>query len=413
MHRLTNPIRNYSWGSRTHIPKLVGLPITDAPVAEMWFGAHPGAPSITETGESLADVIAAEPMQTLGPRIARQFGARLPFLLKLLAAGEPLSLQVHPTSERARIRFAEEEASGLPAAERNYTDPSHKPELVFALTRFEGMAGFRDTTRSATILRRFQIDWLDELADELEATSTPFQTLRQVVTDLLATKPGLLTSRIGELAGAAKRCEDEGHQPHVRRRPADTPPNSVERESLRLFAQVQSLVARYPDDPGVLVTLLLNHVVLAPGEAMYVSPGMIHAYTSGFGVEVMAASDNVVRAGLTSKHIDIAELLEITNFTPTPPPLWEPTRLRGHTGVVLAPPVNEFELEVVDLEDDEVTSDGGRPVIVLCLQGEASVTCSSGDQTLRHGQAVFAEAADGALTLCGTGRLAIARTPGS
>ncbi len=191
---------------------------------------------------------------------------------------------------------------------------------------------------------------------------------------LAAAGPGLET-RLRELRDAAERAERRSHAPHarvgdpekraeplVRRRALDA--SSVERESIRVFAQTLALVDRYPTDPGVLVTLLLNHVVLAAGEAMFIDAGVIHAYTSGFGVEIMAASDNVLRAGLTPKHVDIPELLQITNFTPTPPPRWEPTLL-GEEDLLLVPPADEFELAVLRVRDAVKTLPGGGPAIAL------------------------------------------------
>jgi mannose-6-phosphate isomerase len=164
------------------------LPVGDEPAAEMWFGAHPAAPSSVEDGRGLDELIAESPVSVLGLRTVDGFGARLPFLMKLLAAAEPLSLQVHPTRERARARFAEQDAAGIPldAPERSYQDASHKPELIYALTRFEGMAGFRDAARTATILRMLGLAWLDEIAEQLATTASPAETLRDVVTEVLS-----------------------------------------------------------------------------------------------------------------------------------------------------------------------------------------------------------------------------------
>ena len=168
---------------------------------------------------------------------------------------------------------------------------------------------------------------------------------------------------------------------------------------------------RYPHDAGVLVTLLLNHVVLAAGEAMFIAAGVIHAYTSGFGVEIMAASDNVLRAGLTPKHVDIPELLEITDFTPIPPPRWAAAPLRNSAGTLLSPPVDEFELAVVEVEATASTTDDARPVIVLCIDGAVTVTTAHSAELLTKGQSVFVDEAEGRLTLLGDGRVALGRTP--
>lgn len=386
MQRLTNPVRHYAWGSGTHIPRLLHADPDGMPWAECWLGAHEGDPSLLEDGTPLDDAIAANPVDLLGSRAANGFG-RLPFLMKLLAAGEPLSLQVHPSSEQARLGFAEEEAAGIPidAPHRSYKDSSHKPELIYALTRFEGMAGFRDVGRSAAILRLLELAWLDEVAERLEATETPFQALRDIVTDLLSWHGRELEDRLGALSVAAEKTEARLHTPPTRQRPPAVAAESVERESLRVFQQIQQLIERYPRDPGVAVTLLLNHVVLAAGEAMYVPAGMVHAYTAGFGVEIMASSDNVLRAGLTPKHVDVPELLRITDFDPAPPPRWAPDTTGNHR--VFSPPVSEFELTVSTGPCRAEVGPG--PAIVLVVDGEASVRTVSEHASLHAGESVF------------------------
>ncbi len=413
MHRLAAPVRRYAWGSTAHIPRFCGLATDGSPAAEMWFGAHPTAPARVEEGLGLDQLIAAAPVRCLGLPLVNAQGPRLPFLMKLLAAAEPLSLQVHPSSERARIRNTEQTEAGIPldAPERSYPDASSKPELVYALTRFEGMAGFRDLAKSAQILRRFRLGWLDEVAQQLDASTTPFQTLRDVVTSMLATSGPRLRVRLEQLQAAAQDAEGRSHRPSTRMRPPEVEASSVERESVRVLAQTVSLVDHYPHDAGVLVTLLLNHVVLAPGEAMFIDAGVVHAYASGFGLEVMASSDNVVRAGLTPKHVDIAEMLEITDFTPAPPPRWRGRPLRDLDGVLLAPPVEEFELVVTEVGPADTYTEPARPAILLCLEGELVVATDSDKEPLVRGEAVFVEASEGASAVTGRGRLAVARAP--
>lgn len=413
MHPLVNPVRHYAWGSRTHIPAMCGGDYGDRPCAELWLGAHPGDPSRLADGRSLDEAVAEDAKAMLGEQVDTAFGARLPYLLKLLAVAEPLSLQVHPTSERARIGFAEQEAQGLArsAPERSYQDPWHKPELVFALTRFEGMAGFRATAKTAAILRGLRVPWLDLLADRIENTLTPFQTLREVATELFAMDGDSLRSRLQQLRAAATAAEASAHRPPLRQRPTVTPADHLEREQLRVYAATVPLIDRYPDDPGVLVTLLLNHVVLAAGEAMFIDAGVIHTYTSGFAIEIMASSDNVVRAGLTPKHVDRAELLEITNFAPMPPPLWAPQPAGVDGGELLAPPVQEFELGIYRLEGGEQFVLTPAPRIVLCLDGAVEVVGSDETISLRYGQSMFVEECSGTVRLGGRGRVAVGRTP--
>ncbi|GAA1476853.1 mannose-6-phosphate isomerase, class I [Nocardioides aestuarii] len=407
MNRLRNPVRHYAWGSGSHIPKLIGADPAGLPWAELWLGAHEGDPSLLEDGRRLSDAIAADPTSWLGDRAAAGFG-RLPFLMKLLAAGEPLSLQVHPSSEQARLGYAAEEAARIPidAPHRSYKDSSHKPELIYALTRFEGMAGFRDVRRSAQILRLLELPWLDDVAQQLETTKTPFQALRAIVTELLSWHGDELAGRLHDLSVAAEKAEARLHAPPTRKRPPAVAAETVERESLRVFQQTQQLVARYPRDPGVVVTLLLNHVVLAAGEAMYVPAGMMHAYTSGFGVEIMASSDNVLRAGLTPKHVDVPELLRITDFDPAPPPRWTPNE--AGNSKVFCPPVSEFELTVAN--GPCRTEVGPGPLIVLAVEGRASVRTVSGHAELAPGDAVFTQASHATVEIR-SGSVAAGRFP--
>lgn len=409
MYRLACTTRDYAWGSKSLIPRFLGTETDGRPQAELWVGAHPGAPSRVADGRTLGDLVAEQAAATLGSRTHARFGARLPFLMKALAAAEPLSLQVHPTSERARIGFAEEEAAGIPidAPERNYRDPFHKPELIFAVTRFEGMAGFRDVDKTATILRLLDTPWAEQTARRL--TDGPaFQALHTVVTDLLAMGSDALSTALADIALAAQRAERRGHRGHNPSSRLSLDRTSVEREAVRVFAQTNALAARYPDDPGVLVTLLLNHVVLAPGEAMFLGAGVVHAYTSGFGIEIMAASDNVVRAGLTPKHVDVQELLHIACFTPTPPPLWTPTEVSD--GVVcFDPPVDEFALYVGEPPIAGVADEGPR--VVLTLDGEVSVHAGGSGARLEQGDALFVPHDAGPMRIDGAGRVAVGVVP--
>lgn len=408
VHLLDCAVREYAWGSHNHIPRFLGREPTGNPHAELWIGAHPGDPSRLLDGRSLDEAIAADPEGMVGTRVNTIFGPRLPFLMKALAAAEPLSLQVHPSTERARIGYAHEDAAGVPlgSPERSYQDRFHKPEMIYAITRFEGMAGFRDVEASARILRMLDVPWADEIAWRLE-DGPAYQALRGVVTDMLAMEGPALVKLLATLAEAAVRAEERGHREDLRtgRRLRDR--TDVAREATRVFAQTAALVERYPADAGVLVTLLLNHVVLAPGEAMFLDAGIIHAYTSGFGLEIMASSDNVVRAGLTPKHVDVPELLQIANFTPIPPPLWEPT-VRGKISH-FDPPVTEFALQVGEPPIGGAVIDGPR--IVLVLDGRATVTTSSDVQQLRRGQALYLAQSDGNATIAGDGQVAIGWVP--
>jgi mannose-6-phosphate isomerase len=355
-------------------------------------------------------MIMAEPTQALGEQVHARFGGRLPFLMKLLAAKEPLSLQVHPHRERAVRRFAEQMAAGIPinARERSYPDSSHKPEMIYALTRFEGMAGFRDASKSAAILRGLELNWVNEVADELEASHAQ-AALRDVVTTWLSWPSSEVGMRLAEVRAAALVAQHRVHGASRLRRPVLLNASEVARESVRVYAATVPLVERYPQDPGVLVALLLNHVVLAPGESMFINAGIVHAYTSGFGVEIMAASDNVVRAGLTAKHVDIPELLEVANFSPIDPPRWAPSPTHG--GIRLSPPVEEFELLILDPQGERVTLEPGGPRLTICLRGEIELDTEGMHATFSQGQSAFIEAYGQPLTISGHGQVAVGQTP--
>ena len=279
--------------------------------------------------------------------------------------------------------------------------------MIVALTRFEGMAGFRDVDKTTQILRLLEHPWADRVAKELES-GPAFQSLRSVVTDLLDRRGEPLGALIAEIADAAREAEARGHKANRTSGRVYLDRASVERESTRLFAQTSSLAGRYPDDPGVLVTLLLNHVVLSPGEAMFLDAGVVHAYTSGFGLEIMASSDNVVRAGLTPKHVDVPELLQIANFTPMPAPLWEPTTV-GSDGLCYQPPVTEFGLTIARGSQKIAATDGPR--VLLCLDGTHEVVTTKERLRLTRGEAVFVEHADGVIELEGSGTTAVAGVP--
>ncbi|VXC53622.1 mannose-6-phosphate isomerase, class I [Nocardioides sp. AX2bis] len=409
MYLLTNPVRDYAWGSDRRLAKFLGRDPSGGPEAELWIGAHAGDPSLLPDGRRLDEAIAADPVALLGSRVCSDHGARLPFLMKILAVNEPLSLQVHPSAERARLGFGREERSGTPAdaPERSYRDPWHKPELIYALTRFEGMAGFRDVGRSSALLALLDHDWAKDAAGRLE-TNFPSQTLRALVTEMMTTSPDVVRDVLSGLVAAAEAAAARGHQQErslgSSRSQRDSEEAVVRREAIRVFELLPSLVEHYPDDPGVLVTLLLNHVVLAPGEAMFVGAGVVHAYASGFGVEIMAASDNVLRAGLTPKHRDVDELLDVTDFTPIPAPRWA-----AHDGKDLkefTPPVEDFALDV----GGAIRSAGDGPHIVLALDDVCEIGSRSGTLRLTRGQCVFVPADHGSFEVAG--RAACGYVPG-
>ncbi|PQZ91048.1 mannose-6-phosphate isomerase, class I [Arthrobacter sp. MYb227] len=388
MYRLTNTIRDYAWGSSGAISNLLGSTPSGKPEAEMWLGAHPGSPSLTtSTGagapQGLDELIAADPQGLLGADIAQKYG-QLPFLVKVLAAGKPLSIQVHPSAEQAAAGFAAENAAGLPAdaPHRNYRDSSHKPEMIYALTDFAALSGFRSPAQSAALFRD-----LGAVLDKQNAA-----TCERIAALLSHPHEGTaLSSTCEYLLGPAA---EPGSLVAAAVAAVKTHPELAEHISL---AELPKINEHYPNDIGVLVSLLLNLVVLAPGQAIYLDAGNVHAYLRGLGVEVMANSDNVLRGGLTPKHIDVAELLRITRFESLGVPLLEPvSTMFGQQ--IFTPPFAEFQLQHIELAKNADAGDmaGGDvpiaahgPVIVLCVEGEILVDTPRGDELLRRGDSLF------------------------
>ncbi|MDT5036888.1 MAG: mannose-6-phosphate isomerase [Micromonosporaceae bacterium] len=382
MELLDNPIRRYAWGSRTAIATLQGRPTpTAGPEAELWMGAHPDSPS-TVDGVPLTEVIAADPAAVLGAGTLARFGARLPYLMKILAAAEPLSLQAHPDPEQARAGFAAEEATGVPADApgRNYRDPYHKPELLVAVEPFEALCGFRDPVVTADILAGLGVADLATTVAALRRDD-PSVALRDAVTGLLALTGTAGKSLVEEVVAAARTA---GHELAV------------------------ALGERYPGDVGVVVALLLNHVRLAPGEAVWMPAGNLHAYLRGTGVEIMAASDNVLRGGLTPKHVDVPELLRVLRFEVLPDPVRLPREV-GPGLVTWPTPVEDFALCRAEATADGLTLPGDGPRIVLCLRGRVRVGDGLGSVDLTGGRAAFGVAGQTA-TVRGVGEVYQAMT---
>lgn len=362
---LTTPIRPYDWGSRTALPELLGTEPTGRPQAELWAGAHPAAPSSVD-GTPLDVLIGGDPAGMLGRRSVERFGPALPYLLKILAVESPLSLQVHPTAAQAEAGFAGEEERGIPRDHftRTYKDPFHKPEMVCALTDFHGLCGFRDPAGTADLLESLAVPGLRPWIATLR-TEPPGRALRTVLAQML----------------------DEDS----RRIQAAVEPS---------LTSVYADIARaHPGDPGVLAALLLNHVELKPGQALFLDAGVPHSYLGGLAIEVMANSDNVLRCGLTGKHIDVPELMRVVEFAASGPARVEPSQEFGYR-----PEADEFVLVRHDLTGDPHDLPGGLPQTLLCLEGEAHLTTDR-TLTLTRGQAAFIPANAPSTRLTGKGVL--------
>jgi mannose-6-phosphate isomerase len=375
MERLTGQIRGYAWGSRTTIAALQGRPVpAPGPEAELWLGAHPDLPSSTVEGP-LDQRIAADPAGLLGDTALAEFGTRLPYLLKVLAAAEPLSLQAHPDAARARERYA--------AGDPNYRDAWHKPELLVAVEDFDALCGFRPPRLSAAQLAAFAVPALGPVVEALQA-----EDLRAAVTALLCwpeADRGVLVGAVAEHGGLA----------------AD-------------------LAKRYPGDMGVLVALLLNRVRLAPGEGIFMPAGNLHSYLSGTGIEIMAASDNVLRGGLTPKPVEVPELLRVLRFEALDDPVVRPVPVAHSAPREGAPqagsvatwpvPVPDFALYRARPDGGEVAVPATGPRIALCLAGSVSVRDGAGEVALAKGESAFGPAGAGPVTVTGTGEVYLATT---
>jgi len=366
---LENTIQPYAWGSVSSIPTLLGLPATGKPQAELWIGAHPAAPSKVD-GRSLESVIADAPEACLGAQVLQGFGPRLPFLLKVLAAARPLSLQAHPSLARAKEGFAKEEAAHVPrdAGHRNYKDPNHKPELICALTEFRALCGFRERARSLELFHELRVPAL-----------APF--LNQLERDGLAAFFGAVMTAPNRAELATQVAEACSSRPVARFAAECT--NAV------------ALAKEYPNDVGLVGALLLNLVTLKPGQALALGAGNLHAYLEGTGVELMASSDNVLRGGLTPKHVDVPELLGVLDFVDGPAKILEPSS--GPEAVWLTP-FPDFRLSRLQVKGEAVVERLG-PDIVLCVEGRLTVN----GQLLERGQAGFSRFDEGPLRFDGAG----------
>lgn len=367
---LTNEPRDYAWGSDSLLADLEGRTPTGSPEAEVWFGDHPSDPSDVEGGGTLDQVT----------------GGSLPYLLKLLAAGRPLSIQVHPTIAQAREGWSREEGLAADDPQRNYRDGNHKPELIVALSdTFESLSGLRpvpDTLRLLDVLEG------SAGASALRARlSGGEDALRDVIGWLLG---GSAQEEVDDIIAAVAAA-------------ADSEPGEWS-TTLRAIAGV---AATYPGDPGVVVALLMNHVVLRRGEGVFLRAGLLHAYLAGLGVEIMAASDNVLRGGLTPKRIDVPELLSILDTTPGEVPVLRPSEEGAITSYPV--PVRDFALERVVVAGAPVSHEVQGPTMVLVTSGAITIAAASGEERkVPVGAVAFATPDEGSLTLSGNGEVFIA-----
>jgi len=372
MFRLGAAVQHYDWGSLTAIPEFLGTSTTGQPVAELWFGTHPLGASVVETAD--------------GPQALADRVGDLPFMLKVLAPAQPLSIQVHPASDLAAAGFAAEEAAGVPLSDavRDYKDPHHKPEMVYALTSFETLVGLRPAGEAVQLLSALDVPIARSLLDR--SGDGTLAMVERVLTS------GVEGDSVDEFVDACRRQLDAGTD--VRRG----------------YLTVVEAARIHPSDPGLVVALLLNRVTIEPGQAAFIGPGLIHAHLSGLCLEVMASSDNVFRAGLTTKRINAEGVLASLAAADGGDAGVEPSPFGSATTVFDPAGVGLFALSVTRGSESRLPGFGHR--ILLCLDGAIDVVSESGDQvSLGQGQAAFASADDGALELRGSGTTAQAYVP--
>ncbi len=378
MFEIVNTPRDYAWGSTSAIAGLLGTVPSGSPEAELWLGDHPACPArVKSTGQSLIAWGASHPERFgIGP---------LPFLLKVLAAESPLSIQAHPTRVQAEHGFAEENAAGLDpdSPNRNFRDANHKPEVIVALSDFSALCGFRPSAERASIIAELihqGIPGSSELASAVTAG------LDVAVEWMLTRGDGM--NQLVEALSAGIRA----------------PSDAVVDDALET---ARVLSGHFPGDPGIGVSILLNHVMLRPGEALFLPAGNIHAYLHGLGIEVMAASDNVLRGGLTSKHVDIPELLDVLDFRELHEPRLDATESNGVR--TFDPGLDDFILTEIEAHHDVHVAISG-PAIAIAVAGEVTLYSDS-EYGLPRGRSVFIEAGETVHRVTGTGRIFVAHSP--
>jgi mannose-6-phosphate isomerase len=384
MDRLEGQIRNYAWGSMTAIPRLLGRTPDDRPQAEYWLGAHDSSPS-TVAGRPLTEILRADP-ECLGIASRSVFGDKLPYLMKVLAARQALSLQAHPTRDQAIEGFAAEEAAGIPmdSPERTYKDAWPKPELLVALDEFEALIGFRDPMVTASLFDGLGVGVsLDSVIGPLTERRGS-AALAEVFLDVLSLEDERIHLVTEVCAAAVRHMDDEG--------------------PLGDFARTAVVLdEHYPGDRGILAALLMNKVTFPVGYGMFMPPGLMHAYLHGTGIEVMANSDNVIRGGLTPKHIDVGALIKVVEFSPQEVRFEIPSETSPG---VFEYPVRCSEFRVWRLEvqpalgEVEVpASDSGR--IAFLTAGHVECIADDGAIELRQGEAVFLPASSTPVRMIG------------
>jgi mannose-6-phosphate isomerase len=384
MYLLRNGVKNYDWGSPDAIPQFLGDKRNGAPVAELWIGTHALSPSYAVDGDG-------------NEKPLSDIAGDLPFMVKLLAADRPLSLQVHPSRSLAEIGFADEEERGIPldSPHRVYKDANHKPEMVYALTTFDSLIGFRPSAEILRVLGPLNTGLSQRLADELRA-DPGFATIVRLIEHLLNEDND--PAEVHQIVGACRTLASLGM------------------DIKRAYQTAVEISEHFPDDIGVVISLMLNRMTLQPGEAAFLETGVIHAHLKGLCLEVMACSDNVLRAGLTTKHIDPAGLVtclesgmaRVARVTPD---------FIDYDTEVFSPAGGDFALAVTQISaaaPDGVELVRSEGSVLICTGGEVTVVAGTGERmTLSRGESLYLPPEDRPAYVFGLGEVAQSYVPPS
>lgn len=373
LFRLETPIRRYAWGSHDWLSQIRGATSPSSePEAELWIGAHDADPAVVPNVGPLNQLIAEEPEHFLGSLAKEKYGRRLPFLLKVLAVGKPLSLQVHPTLEQARIGFLEETESGISisSSDRTFVDDSHKPELLVAVTDFDALVGFRDVDEAISLVELFIANGADRLTTRvlnLLVSAPNSHGLREAFEGLVGQPDDELL--VEQTVRAARQvASSDGRFTEI----------------ARWLIEIGRL---FPVRPDVVATLLLNLVQLTPGEALYVAPGQVHSYLGGLGIEIMSSSDNVVRGGLTPKHVDVPSFLSMIDWTPGAVHRIEGARDASTT--TWTPPIDDFVLTRIEARGDSTSLEAKAPMVLFSIDRGATIERGDEKIELKQGESIF------------------------
>lgn len=376
IYKLRNPIRDYAWGSKTFISELQGRDeASEEPQAELWMGTHSQSPSrimIDGKEGSLLEIINKYPHKMLGEKIAGKFNNSLPFLLKVLAAASPLSIQAHPNKIQAKKGFKLENKKNIPtdSPERTYKDDNHKPELICALTNFDALCGFQPIKEIVERIKYLRLE--DHIQGIKDIKTDPGdRNLKKIFLELMSNNNNDQIKKVGLLVNKLAEFE-----------PRD------DNEAI-IFKWMKKLAAIYPTDLGVFAPLFLNMVKLKPGEALFIDAGVLHSYLNGCGVEIMANSDNVLRGGLTHKKVDLPELVKILNFDSSGFKKIEPKMDKNEN--IYQTSATEFQLSRIIVKDDEpfIRANISSAEIILCTEGKGLITWSRSSLELKSGESVF------------------------